>query len=294
MVTVNSYAKINLALKVVGRRPDGFHDLCSVFQTVSLCDRLTFSPRKDGRIVLLCNDPSIPSDGSNLVVRAAESLRLWSQENSGKPGPAKGVTIRLFKRIPAGAGLGGGSSNAASALKTLTKLWNIKGLTNLVLGRLAAGIGSDVPFFLSGGTCLVTGRGEHVKRIKSIPRFHVVIVYPGFQVSTAWAYSRLNWALTKRSGYSKIMVRGFGSASGPDRISGLLCNDLEAPVVSRHRRIDEAKRELVEAGALGSLMSGSGSAVFGIFKDVVSARKAWGRLHAGWPGCYLVHSVPSI
>lgn len=293
MLSVKSYAKINLALKVVGKRPDGFHDLCSVFQSVSLCDRMTFNPRDDGRIILVCNDPSIPSDGRNLAVRAAESLSLWSGKNSGLASRPRGVTIRLNKRIPAGAGLGGGSSNAATTLRVLCKLWNIKGLTSGKLVRLAAEIGSDVPFFLEGGTCLVTGRGEHVRRMKDLPRLHVVIVFPGFQVPTAWAYSRLNLALTKRSGYSKIMVRSFGSADGPARIASLLCNDLERPVISRHRRIEAAKRELVEAGAFGSIMSGSGSAVFGIFKDVVSARKAWGCLRSRWPGCYLAHSVSS-
>lgn len=294
LMIVPSYAKINLALKVLGKRPDGFHDLCSIFQTVSLCDRMTFIPRDDGRIVLTCNEPSIPTDGRNLAVRAAESLRLWSQKNTREPGLNKGVTIRLFKKIPAGAGLGGGSSNAASTLRALLKLWNINGLTGKKLNRLAASIGSDVPFFLTGGTCLVAGRGELVKRIRNLPKFHIVIIFPGFQVSTAWAYSRLNLALTKPSGYSKILVRRFGSAVGPDRISGLLHNDLEPPVIACNHRIFEAKRELMESGALNSLMSGSGSAVFGIFKDMVSARKAWRRLRTGWPGCYLAHSVSSI
>lgn len=156
---------------------------------------------------------------------------------------------------------------------------------------MAVSLGSDVPFFLKGGTCLVTGRGEKVRPMRTLPTLNLIVIFPGFPVSTAWAYSRLNLALTKRAGYSKIMVRSFESADGPARISGLLCNDLEPPVISRHGRIDDAKRELVEAGAINSLMSGSGSAVFGIFKDVVSARKAWRRLRAKWPGCYLAHSV---
>lgn len=293
MVSAFAFAKINLALKIVGKRSDGFHELCSIFQSISLCDRLTFSHRRDDRIVLLCDDPTIPTDSRNLVVRAAESLRLFAQREKGHPGRPKGVTIRLYKKIPAGAGLGGGSSNAAVALRSLSKLWSVKGLDGKSLELLAAEIGSDVPFFLYGGTCLVTGRGEHVRPMKNLPRFHVVIIFPGFQVATAWAYSQLNWALTKHAGYSKILARSFAGADGPARISRLLVNDLEPTVISCYGRIKEAKDDLVAAGAYNSLMSGSGSAVFGIFKDLVSARKAWGGLRVRWPGCYLAHSLPS-
>lgn len=294
MIKAYSYAKINLALKIVGKRSDGFHEICSVFQTISLCDRLTFKPRNDGRIILNCDHPSIPSDSRNLVLQAAEKLRHWAQKKSRGQGAGTGVTINLYKKIPAGAGLGGGSSNAAVTLKILCKIWNIRGLTDADMEKLAASIGSDVPFFLKGGTCLVTGRGERVKKLKPLPEFNLILIYPGFPVSTAWAYSRLKMALTKRLEYSKIMSRNTGLARGPEQMADLLCNDLEPTVLSAHRQIAQAKLALLEAGALNSLMSGSGSSVFGIFKDVVSARKAWGWLRAKWPGCYLARSVSSI
>lgn len=293
MLTAYSHAKINLRLEVLGRRPDGYHDICSVFQTVSLRDRLTFTARRDGRIVLLCDDPSIPSDGRNLVVKAAEILKEAVSRTSKTDKRNLGSLIRLYKRIPSGAGLGGGSSNAAVTLRMLSKLWNINVLPRRRLEGLAADIGSDVPYFLTGGTCLVTGRGEKVKRLSSLPRFHLVLVFPGIHVSTAWAYARLRMKLTKGPECSKIMERGFRKARSPAELSGLLANDMESAVIPSHPIIERAKSDLASAGALNSLMSGSGSAVFGIFGDRASARKAWRSLSRRWPGCHLAESVAS-
>jgi 4-diphosphocytidyl-2-C-methyl-D-erythritol kinase len=262
-----------------------------VFQTISLRDRLSFYNRHDGRLLLYCDDPNIPVDGRNLVLRAAELIRQKAAEKDPKLALKLGATIRLKKKIPSGAGLGGGSSNAAVALIMLPKLWNIKSLPHKIIFELAAKIGSDVPYFLAGGTCLVAGRGEKVRRLKPLPKLHLVVIFPGVHVSTAWAYSRISLTLTKRHNYSKITARSFGLASGPGMIARLLHNDLETAVIPRHPAISRAKNDLLYAGAINSLMTGSGSAVFGIFEDWNSARKAWRLLSSRWPGCYLSESV---
>ena len=291
MVTAYSRAKINLCLEVLGLRKDGYHDICSVFQSVSLRDRLVFRPRSDDRILLSCDRKGIPLGRKNLVVRAAELLRSRIVDSGLGSGRPLGASISLRKKIPAGAGLGGGSSNAAATLRALLKLWKIKGFRDADLTDLAAEIGSDVPFFLTGGTCLITGRGERIKRLQALPKLHLVIIFPGGPVSTAWAYSRINSALTKRPKYSKIWL---GLVQGrPDAVavSRSLHNDLERAVLPEHPAISRAKDGLAGAGALNSLMSGSGSAVFGIFPDRASARKAWRLLSRRWPETHLAESV---
>jgi 4-diphosphocytidyl-2-C-methyl-D-erythritol kinase len=291
VLTVCSYAKVNLCLKIVGRRPDGYHDLCSIFQTVSLGDRLTFRARNDERINVVCDDPSIPSDGRNLAVRAAELLRRSIRGLGRASGRPLGADIGIQKRIPAGAGLGGGSSNAAATLTALLKLWRVNKFAKKTLCEIAAEVGSDVPYFLTGGTCLVTGRGERIKRLPPVPKLNLLIIFPGIHVSTAWAYSKLSLALTKRLKYSKIMERLFQGRPGPGRISGIMENDLETAVIGRHPAIARAKSDLTAAGALNSLMSGSGSSVFGVFPDRASARKAWQLLSRRWPESHLAESV---
>jgi len=291
MISAFSYAKVNLGLRIMGKRRDGYHEICSVFQTISLRDRLTFSERSDELLVLSCDDPSIPADARNLAVRAAELLRTEVYQSSPRPTRTLGATIRLYKKIPSGAGLGGGSSNAAVTLTALRKLWDLRRLPLSKLRSLAARIGSDVPFFLTGGTCLVTGRGENVSAMRPLPKFHLVVIFPGIHISTAWAYSRISLPLTNGPKYSKIMMREFGRASGPAGTAPLLVNDMEAAVIPRHPAIGRAKRDLMKAGALNSLMSGSGSAVFGIFEDGNSARKAWRLLSPRWPACHQAESV---
>lgn len=294
MLTAYSHAKVNLCLEVLGRRPDGFHDIGSIFQTVSLRDRLTFLPRSDGMIVLSCDRKGIPVGKGNLVYRAAQLLRSRLLDSGFMAERPMGATIRIQKRIPAGAGLGGGSSNAATALITLPKLWGVKNLPGVKLKGLAAAIGSDVPFFLTGGTCLVTGRGERVRRLRPLPKLHLVIIFPGRPVSTAWAYSRINSALTKRPKYSKIWVGLVQGRPDARAVSRSMSNDLERPVIPRHPAIGRAKIDLMKAGALNSLMSGSGSSVFGVFPDRASARRAWRQLSRRWPETHLAESVAGI
>jgi 4-diphosphocytidyl-2-C-methyl-D-erythritol kinase len=289
---IKAHAKLNLCLSVTGRRRDGYHDIDSVFHCISLHDELTFSRRKDGIITLGCSDPGLPVDGTNLVLRAAAALKNLAAPKPSADDP--GADIFLRKGIPAGAGLGGGSSDAAAALLGLRRLWGLDRVSPAEIRRLAETLGSDVPFFLSGGTAHVTGRGERVRPVPCPKRYHFVLIYPGFPVSTAWAYKnhrQLKNRLTNRGKFSKILLELCRSAEPASAWSRCLWNDLEPVVLSAHPEIARAKAALLDCGALGSLMSGSGSCVFGLFPGPGSAAFAHRKISQLWPHSYLSHSV---
>lgn len=291
IIQARSYAKINLGLKILGQRPDGYHDIWSVFQTISLHDNITFQSRRDQNLILHCPTPGVPTDDSNLIIRAAEMLRHLIHRLGIKNNVPLGATIILDKKIPMGAGLGGGSSNAAVTLLALLKLWSIKKLPERDLMALAAGLGSDVPFFLHGGTCLVTGRGEQVRKLEPLLKLFLVIIYPGVNISTAWAYNHLSLSLTKRPKYSKIKSAGGLSWRHLDDVKRIMDNDFEPLVLSHFPEVARAKKDLLSWGAIKALLSGSGSAVFGIFADAASARRAWHGLRRLWPGSFLATNI---
>jgi 4-diphosphocytidyl-2-C-methyl-D-erythritol kinase len=274
--TLPSFAKINLNLRVLGRRADGYHELRTVFQTITLQDRLTFSALEEPRIELECDAPDVPSDDSNLVVRAAELLR----ESFGV---RLGARIKLEKLIPAGGGLGGGSSNAAVALIGLARLWEIEA-TRDELCALGATLGADVPFFFTGGTALGTGRGTVVTPLTDAPRASLVVVAPRVKVSTAEAYKALNApALTKEIEPVNLLVsRAKSDFSGS--LPSVLANDFEPVIFRRHPEIERARDALLQAGAGGALLSGSGSSVFGVFENAEQVVHARATLHVeeGW------------
>lgn len=254
-----SFAKVNLSLRILGRREDGYHEIRTVLQTVSLQDDLNFASRDDGKVFLFCNDPAIPSGEDNLIVQAANALR-------GRFGISAGATIHLDKRIPAKAGLGGGSSNAAVALLGLRRLWTIDArLTDLL--AIASELGADVPFFLVGGRAVATGIGTSITPIRDQPRQHLVIVVPNTTVSTADAYKALRVPALTTSDDASILS---SSRAGPD--SGVsdpwaMHNDFEQVIFEREPEIESARNALIEVGARGSLLAGSGSSVFGIFES---------------------------
>ena len=240
-LAVPAFAKINLSLQVRGVRPDGYHELSTVFQTIKLHDVLSFS-QTSGPFEIRCDDPACPADRTNLIWKAAQLL--WREGRlSGRP---RGVRVRLRKKIPMQAGLGGGSSDAAAALVTLARLWKIT-LSSRQLARLAKKLGADVAFFLAGGTALGEGAGDRIKPLEDRPGSQVVLVVPGFGVSTKDAYAWLD--IYRRE-------------SRPPAPSD---NDLQAPVSSRHPEIAEIVADLKLAGSSHAAMSGSGSAVFGLF-----------------------------
>lgn len=263
--TLPASAKVNLDLRILGVRPDGYHDLRTVFQTLALADRLTFT-RRPGPFTIECDAPDVPLDRRNLVWRAASLL--WRLAKRGPGATPQDVGIRLEKRIPAQAGLGGGSADAAVTLVGLTALWALD-LDTATLARLAGRIGADVPFFLVGGTALGLGRGDDIYPLVDLPRSHVVIVRPRFGVSTIEAYGWYDEDVRPRREPPARPVPDHWPAWARG-----LRNDLEPPVARRHPTISRIKSVLVDQGAVVAAMSGSGSAVFGVFPDESAAGRA--------------------
>jgi 4-diphosphocytidyl-2-C-methyl-D-erythritol kinase len=252
-VTISAFAKINLDLRVLGRRPDGYHELRTTFQSVALADTLTFT-RSHGAFRITCDDPACPTGRSNLVWRAA--ALVWKA--AGRRGAPKGVTVRIDKRVPVQAGLGGGSSDAAAALRALPTLWRVD-IAAHVLHRLASEIGADVPYFLEGGTALGLNRGDVLVPLDDIARAWVVLLVPDFGVSTADAFG---W-WDERHGRAR---------AGRNRTSR--ANDLELVVAARHPIVQRLTRGLKSRGASHASLSGSGSAVFGLFGTRAAAERA--------------------
>jgi 4-diphosphocytidyl-2-C-methyl-D-erythritol kinase len=261
---VRAYAKVNLTLRVGPLQADGFHPLQTVFQAMALHDTLQITPRK-GPLSLTCSDPAVPVDDRNLVVRAARAL--WSA--LGRAGEPRGAAIHLSKQIPMQAGLGGGSSDAASALSGLARVWQSRGM-RVDLPSIASRLGSDVPYFLVGGTALGQSRGEELYPLDDLPAFFVVLAQPACGVATADAYRWLDEDRRARRTAPRDSRRTLGAWRGLPLALG---NDLEAPVVRRHPEIGAARRVLEAAGARAAAMTGSGSAVFGLFAGETAARR---------------------
>jgi len=261
---IPAFAKVNLCLQVVGRRADGYHDLRSIFQTISLHDTLKISLHAGRRIELACDDPSLATEKDNLVWRAANALR---QELKLR----QGVRLRLTKRIPVARGLGGGSSDAAAMLVGLLRLTGRR-LPLARLSEIAAGLGADVPVFLFGGRALGVGRGDQIFPLPDGPRRTVVVVSPqGIAVSTREAFGWLHRKLTKTAPDPRLWcfcALCWSLQEAP------LENDFESAVFRRHPRLASIKRALLRAGAAGAALAGSGSAVFGLFRNPALARRA--------------------
>jgi len=277
-VRVRAFAKINLSLRVLRRRPDGYHDLRTTFQSIALHDTLVIRKRR-GPLRLTCDDPRVPVDAANLVMRAAAAV--WKA--SGRRGMPHGLACHLVKRIPVAAGLGGGSADAAAALRVCGALWGVPAVR---LRAIARRLGADVPYFLVGGTALGLGRGDVLLPLADGPRRSVVIAVPGFGVSTAEAYAWWDAEHAKKD--VGILCRPRSSAvlrtkrrdrpatkKNPDIIPGIIPgNNLEPAVARRHPEIARLVARLRQAGASDAAMSGSGSAVFGLFKNRGAAAAA--------------------
>jgi 4-diphosphocytidyl-2-C-methyl-D-erythritol kinase len=271
-IRVRAFAKINLSLHVVGARSDGYHELRTTFQSLALHDTLTCRARP-GPFHIVCDDEACPSGESNLVWRAAEGL--WA--SAGRRGMLRDVAVRINKRIPLAAGLGGGSSDAAAAIRALAALWRVE-LSAARARRLAAALGADVPFFLDGGTALGVGRGDVLRRLADAPPAWVTLVVPAFGVSTADAYRWFDELVTPVA--RPFQGRDPRGAESPALLAQLQ-NDLEAPVAARHPEIARLVEALRREGASHAAMSGSGSAVFGLFNRRADASAAALAIAAG-------------
>ncbi|CCO08602.1 4-(cytidine 5'-diphospho)-2-C-methyl-D-erythritol kinase [Desulforamulus hydrothermalis] len=276
---LNAHGKINLTLDVLGRRPDGYHQVEMIMQSIGLHDTLEFAYRP-GEIVLDVSGVPVTAGEDNLVFKAARLLRQYAGEQAG-------ALIRLHKEIPVAAGLAGGSSNAAAALRGLNRLWQL-GLTDEQLSRLAVRLGADVPFCLLGGTAIARGVGELLTPLPPAPRFGVVLVKPPFGVSTAEVYRNLNLAALGSRPDTAAMAESLRQGD-LSRVAANLCNVLESVTIKWHPQLQQVKEALLAAGCLGVLMSGSGPTVFGLTEDEAAAASVARRLVL--PDCQILASV---
>ena len=261
MISLRSFAKINLALKVKGLRADGYHQILTIYQSISLYDVIQLDELPSG-IEIDTNCQELPTDSRNLVYRACHRL----QESFNI---ARGGKVRIDKKIPLGAGLGGGSSNAAITLIGLTHLWALP-LSMVHLYPIARELGADVPYFLMGGNCLGMGRGDELYPLADLPRWWVVLLLFPFSLSTSEVYQRTDLVLTKEENNSSI----YGFYLMDSETERFMVNDLEEVVFPHYPALRKIKEELKELGARGSLMSGSGPTVYGLFQEYKGAKRA--------------------
>lgn len=293
-MTRKAPAKINLSLRVTGKRPDGYHLLATRMQKVALYDTVTLSTCPSG-VHLHCTGSTVPADGDNLVWRAAE---LFLKKTAGRRrGPECGVAIELTKNIPVAAGLGGGSSDAATTLNGLNDLFGC-GCSSGELAEWGLQLGADVPFFLAATpAAMATGIGEVLRPVESLQEYSVLLVNPGFPVSTRWVYQ--NFALTNKVGASNLansqqgvteqVVPLYPHRADPATLS--LFNDLETVTMARYPSIGHIKEALLHGGAAGALMSGSGPTVFGLFAQRHQAEACLAMYRQHFPFTCLVAPV---
>lgn len=264
-IVLKSYGKINLGLDVLRRREDGYHEVRMIMQTVGLYDVLTMKKRKEDEIKMTCNLSFLPTDERNLVYKAVKLIK-------DKYHIKDGVAIDLKKRIPVAAGMAGGSSNCAAALKGMNELFNL-GLSIDELCDIGVTLGADVPYCIWGGTALSEGIGEKLSRVDAMPDCHILIAKPGISVSTAFVYQNLNLAGLEKHPDIDGMLKCL-KQKDLEGICDRLENVLETVTIKEYPIIEQVKQHLREQGAMGTLMSGSGPTIFAIFKDKKTADNA--------------------
>ena len=277
--TLTAAAKVNLTLEVLGRRTDGYHELSTVMQTVDLADRLVLEDADELSLTATTSD--VPTDGGNLAVRAAAALRHAAKVD-------RGVRIRLDKRIPIAAGLGGGSADAAAVLLGLNRLWSLRWPVAR-LAEVAETLGMDVPFFLKGGVALGTGRGERLTALTGMP-LALVLVNPGTPLSTAAVYGRVAPSMYSDGTRARTVIAALETRK-PARLAASLYNGLEAAATGLSPELERMRAALLAAGALGAVMSGSGPTVFGVARSFEQARQIRARLARGSWSCWAVRTI---
>ncbi|MFO1464464.1 MAG: 4-(cytidine 5'-diphospho)-2-C-methyl-D-erythritol kinase [bacterium] len=265
-LTLPSPGKVNLRLEVVGKRPDGYHELRSLMERVSIADEIDMKITEKG-ISVTCDHEGVPNDESNIAFKAVKEILAYSSRNVG-------VEVHIKKKIPVAAGMGGGSSNAATVIKGINHLLKLK-LTKEKLMKIGLKVGADVPFFLFEGPALAEGIGEQLKKVKAMPKLLFLLVNPNIPVRTDWVYGRYQLEGAKYQN---------GQAEVPNLyrtkrdVAKILHNDLEKVTIKEFPVIGEIKEEMLKLGAIASQMTGSGPTVFGIFADKVKLSKAFERM----------------
>ncbi len=275
-ITLKAYAKINIGLNIVNKRSDGYHEIETIFQQIDLYDRIKITAIESDDIKIRTNRKDLPIDRENSCYRAAELVRDEFEIN-------KGVKIELIKTIPIGAGLGGGSSDAAEVLKGMLNLWGIK-TSKERLVKIATKIGADVPFFLEGGTALGFGIGDKLQPFRFPYDYYLILVYPNIKISTEWAYKNFNFNLTKTKKIiklSQIYVYNYQLSE----LRKIIHNDLEEVVFKKYKELQNIKNQMYENGAFLANMSGSGSTIYGMFSGHKEAEKMMNR----FPSSYQVY-----
>lgn len=281
MITLSAPAKINLSLDVTGELDNGYHTLEMIMQTVSLYDEVRLQ-KVDNGIGIICDNPLVPVDESNICHKAARAFFRKALEKGG-------VKIEIKKRIPIGSGLAGGSSNAAAVLKGLNIIYNT-GFSTEELAEIGLECGADVPFCLTEGTCLVEGIGEKITKLPSFEGINVIIIAPEFSVSTAWVYQNYRMDDCVKHPDTKRLVEAIRRKSLSELVKGM-GNVLESVTVVKHPEIEGIKRDLKSHGSCGSIMSGSGPATFGLFEDEKTAQRAYTALKEKYRRVFLISTI---
>ncbi len=279
-VKIKARAKINVILDILGRRDDGYHEIKTIMQTLDLSDTITVSKNETDIITISTNSGKIPADSSNLAYKAAECLKESYNINGG-------IAIKIDKNIPVAAGLAGGSSDCAATLIAVRDLYNLPAV-NSELAEIGKSIGADVPYCIYGGTYLAEGIGEKLTKLPPFPMINVLIAKPDINVSTAWVYK--NFDLSKVRKVPNVdKMREYIEENNIQEICHNLCNVLESVTAEKYPIIDDIKKAMIEFGALGTLMSGSGPTVFGLYMEKKECEKAFNYLREklGIADCFI-------
>lgn len=282
MLTMKSYAKINLTLNILKRLSSGYHNIESVMQQIELADNIAFERLPDEQIVMQSNNPGLETE-DNMAYKVAELLKERFKVKGG-------IKVIIEKNIPLSSGLGGGSSNAATALIALNRLWKLR-LKEHELVKIGVEIGSDVPFFIIGGTALVNGIGDKIKPLAKYPKLNYVLINPGYRVSTESAYKAFDKAKIKtKKPQSDRVVRALAN-SDVKALADAASNDFEEVIFKKHRDLRDIKTNFLRNGALNAVLSGSGPTMIGLFNSIYEAREAYFKLKDDYPFVFLTKTV---
>jgi 4-diphosphocytidyl-2-C-methyl-D-erythritol kinase len=261
-IILHAYAKINIGLNIISKREDGYHNIETVFQQIDLFDQIIVKRIPELSVNIRCSDRRIPTNHNNLCYKAVKLIQELT-------GIKEGVEIEIHKRIPIGAGLGGGSSDAAATLEGLRQLWQVQ-ITSEELRGLALRLGADVPFFLRGGTVLASGIGEKLRSLVLPFNYYCLLIYPNIEISSTWVYKNFNFVLTKTKKSIKLS-QIFSQQIYQRNLRSVISNDLEEVVFQKHPILNQIKQLLYRYGAFFAGMSGSGSTIYGLFKNYLGA-----------------------